>query len=240
MAASGVSLLAPVRGVVLDVDGTLVDSNDAHARAWVEAFTDHGVDARFEDVRALIGKGGDKLIPEIAGIEESSGRGEMIGARRSEIFQKRYVPNLRAFEGARELLHRMKREGLALAVASSAKKEELDKLLDIIGVKDLLEAKTSSDDGDESKPDPDIVEAALRRLGLRKFEVLMLGDTPYDIEAATRAGIETIALRSGGWGDDKLEGAIAIYDDTADLLVNFDSSPLARKHPDEDTVLRDN
>jgi HAD superfamily hydrolase (TIGR01509 family) len=218
--------LKQIRGVILDVDGTLVDSNDAHARAWVEALAEHGIEVAFEEVRPLIGMGGDKLLPEVSGIREDTPEGEKIGERRGEIFKERYLPSLKAFPSARELLRRMRDEGLKLVVASSAKEDELNPLLKIAGASDLVEEKTSSDDAERSKPDPDIVKAALESSGLGPGEVVMLGDTPYDVESASRAGVRVVAVRSGGWGDGDLSGAIAIYDDTADLLAHYDSSPL--------------
>jgi HAD superfamily hydrolase (TIGR01509 family) len=218
--------LKQIRGVILDVDGTLVDSNDAHARAWVEALAEHGIEVAFEEVRPLIGMGGDKLLPEVSGIREDTPEGEKIGKRRGEIFKERYLPTLKAFPSARELLRRMRDEGLKLVVASSAKEDELNPLLKIAGASDLVEEKTSSDDAERSKPDPDIVKAALESSGLGPDEVVMLGDTPYDVESASRAGVRVVAVRSGGWEDGDLSGAIAIYDDTADLLAHYDSSPL--------------
>jgi|SRR5215213_2247310 len=216
----------PVRGVILDVDGTLVDSNDAHARAWVEALAEHGIEAEFEKVRRLIGMGGDKLLPEIAGVEEGTPLGKRISDRRGEIFKEKYLPSVRPLPGSRELLKRMKEEGLKLVVASSAKEDELKPLLEIAGAADLIAEKTSSDDAENSKPDPDIIQAALDSAGLSAEEAIMLGDTSYDIEAARKAGVSVIALRSGGWKDEDLPGAVAIYDDPADLLAHYDESPL--------------
>jgi HAD superfamily hydrolase (TIGR01509 family) len=218
-----------IRGVILDVDGTLVDSNDAHANAWVEALAEHGRQVAFKKIRPLIGMGGDKLLPEAAGIEEDSDEGKKISEYRSEVFKKKYLPVLKPFPGVRELLERMRGEGLKLVVASSAKKDELKHLLEIAGAADLIEGKTSSSDAESSKPDPDIIQAALDDSGLPPGEVVMLGDTPYDIESAGRAGVKTIALRCGGWDDSKLTGAIAIYDGPRDLLARYDSSPLGRK-----------
>ena len=168
------------------------------------------------------------MLPEVSGIEEDTPEGERISKRRSEIFKERYLPKLKAFPGTRELLKRMRDEGLKLVVASSAKEDELNPLLEISGAADLIEKKTSSDDAENSKPDPDIVKAALDSSGLAPDEVVMIGDTPYDIEAASRAGIKAVAFRSGGWKDRDLSGAIAIYDDAADLLAHYESSPLKR------------
>lgn len=217
-----------VRGVLLDVDGTLVDSNDAHARAWVAALAEQGIRVKREEVRRLIGMGGDKLLPAIADIDAESPLGTALSSRRSEIFLERYLPALSAFPEALALLQRMRADGLTLVAASSAKADELGPLLSLVGTGDLLQAATSSDDAERSKPDPDIVKAAMRRTGLPAGELVMLGDTPYDVEAATRAGIRIIALRCGGWNDDGLRGAAAIYDGPADLLARYDESMLAR------------
>src|SRR5688572_19321302 len=216
-----------IAGAILDVDGTLVDSNDAHARAWVEAFSVNHIEARFENVRTLIGKGADKLLPEVAGVSDDSETGEQISRDRGRIFRQRYLPALHALPGARELVERIKKSGCRIVVASSAEREELDRLLEVADVADLIERTTSSDDAERSKPSPDIVCGALKSGKLDASEAIMIGDTPYDVEAATRAGVAIIAFRSGGWHDDDLAGAAAIYDDPADLLAHYDESPLA-------------
>jgi HAD superfamily hydrolase (TIGR01509 family) len=218
-----------LRAVLVDVDGTLIDSNDAHARAWVEAFGEFGRTAEFGRVRALIGKGGDKIMPEVIGVDSESPDGKRIGDRRSELFRERYLPELKPLPGARALIERMRSEGLRLVVATSAKKDEMEALLEIGGVSDLLTERTSSDDAEDSKPDRDIVAAALGRAGVASHEALMLGDTPYDVEAARRAGVETVALRSGGWDDAALAGAVAIYADPRELLDLYSGSPFARQ-----------
>jgi len=212
-------------GVLLDVDGTLVDSNDAHAHAWVRALTEAGARAEFPVVRRLIGKGGDKLLPEASGIDADSAGGKAISKRRGEIFRTEYLPKLRPFSRAKELLARMRHEGLQLAVASSSREDELDGLLRVCGADEFIEASTSSDDADNSKPDPDIVHAALERLGHPPERVILLGDTPYDVEAATKASVRVVALRCGGWDDADLRGAIRIYDDPASRSAGFDESP---------------
>lgn len=217
-----------IQGVILDVDGTLVDSNNAHAWAWVEAFERHGLEVSFEQVRPLIGMGGDNLVPELTGIGKDDPLRHQISEAWKEIFQEKYLPRVRAFPKTRELLERMQTEGLRRVVASSAKEELLGKLLEIARVQDLVEARISSDDAQNSKPDPDIVKAALERLGLPPDQVVMLGDTPYDIEAAGRLGIGTIALRCGGFLEGALDGAIAVYEDPEDLLRQFDTSVLSR------------
>ena len=213
--------------VVLDVDGTLIDSNDTHAATWVEVCREFGHEVDFQHVRRLIGMGGDKVLPQIAGIEEDTPEGKRITERRGQIFRERYLHTLKPFPDARALLERMRDAGLSLVVASSSGKEDLGHLLDQAGVHDLIEEKTSSSDAEESKPDPDIVQAALRSAGVEPHEAMMLGDTPYDVEASGRAGVRCVAVRCGGWGDEDLRGAIAVYDDPADLLRRFDTSPFA-------------
>lgn len=219
-----------LRAAILDIDGTLIDTNDAHAHAWVDALREHGREVAFGEVRPLIGMGGDKVMPRLTGgLDEESEEGKRIKARRGEIFRERYLASCRPFPGARALLERMRDGGLTLVVATSASKDDMKALLEKIGVADLIEARTSSSDAAESKPDPDIVQAALESAGVSPGEAVMLGDTPYDVEAAGRAGVPTIALRCGGWWkDDDLRDAVAIYDDPADLLARYDESPLGR------------
>ena len=214
--------------VLFDIDGTLVDSNDAHARAWVEALASENIHVEFSEVRRAIGMGGDKLMPAVAGITEDSPIGQRVAKKRQEIFKKNYLPKLRPFPGARELVEGIKTRGLTAVAASSAKKDDLKPLLEVAGVATLLDAATSSDDAEESKPDPDIVHAALTRAKARPEDAVMIGDTPYDVEAATKAGVAVIAFRCGGWSDADLRGAREIYDDPADLLARMASSLLSR------------
>jgi phosphoglycolate phosphatase-like HAD superfamily hydrolase len=216
-----------LRTVLLDIDGTLIDSNDAHARAWVDALRAHGYVLPFEQVRPLIGKGGDKLLPELTGLDPESGEAERIGATRSELFLRRELPALRPTRGARALLEHLLDQGLALVVATSAAEDEVRALLEQAGVSDLIELASSADDAERSKPDPDIVQAALRLSGSQAAHSAMLGDTPYDVEAAARARVPAIALRCGGWWDDAaFAQARAIYDDPADLLAHLEESPV--------------
>lgn len=212
------------RGVLLDIDGTLIDSNDAHARAWVAALAERGLHVKWEEVRRLIGMGGDKLLPAISDIDPDSPDGQRLAERRGEIFREQHLPYLSPFPEARSLLLRMKADGLTLVAASSAKADELGALLAVAGARDLLQGATSSDDAARSKPDPDIVEEAVRRSGHAADALVMLGDTPYDVEAATRAGVRTVAFRCGGWDDPSLRGATAIYDGPQDLLNRYERS----------------
>ena len=219
------------QAVILDVDGTLVDSNDAHARAWVDAFAESGRRVPFERVRPHIGMGSDKLLPAAIGIDLESEEGRALAARRREIFQRRYLDAVKPTRGASELLNWFRDERLKLVVASSAEEEELRDLLRIAGATRLVEGAASRDEAPQSKPDPDIVRAALARTGCPPQEVMMLGDTPYDVEASLRSGIGIVALRCGGWNDDALRGAVAIYDDPEDLLDHYPLSPFKRPLP---------
>ena len=219
-----------LRGVILDIDGTLIDSNDAHAHSWIEAMAEQNYHVSFDRVRPLIGMGGDKVLPEVLGISKDSPEGKKMDQRRSEIFQQRYLPNVRAFPRTHELLQHMHAQGLKLVVATSSKQEELNKLLTIIGpdVPDLFAQETTSSDAPQSKPDPEVMDVALQKSDFQPDEAIMIGDTPYDIEAASKVGVKTIALRCGGWSDVDLKGAVALYDDPADLLTHYDESPLAQ------------
>lgn len=218
-----------LRAVLLDIDGTLIDSNDAHAHAWVDVGREFGYEIEFDHVRWLIGMGGDKVLPEVTGLKEESTEGAKILQRRGEIFRQQYLPQLQAFDGARALLERMAADGRELVVASSASEEDLRALLDQAGIADLIDDSANSDDAGESKPAPDIVEAALRRAKVAPEEAIMLGDTPYDVGAAGRAGVPIVAFTCGGWEAEELRGAIAIYDGPADLLARYSSSVLRKK-----------
>lgn len=216
-------------GVIFDVDGTLVDSNDAHTSAWIDALREFGfTDIPFEKVRRMIGMGGDKILPDLTSLREDDERGKKLLDRRKEIFLKSYLPELRPFHCSRELVQRIKADGMIAVVASSANKQELAPMLQIAKVDDLMDGVTSSSDAEDSKPDPDIITAAVKKTNLLPAQLIMIGDTPYDVEAATRAGVPIVAVRCGGWNDRDLDGALAVYDDPADILNNFERTHLAR------------
>jgi len=213
------------RVVLLDIDGTLIDSNDAHARAWVASLAEFGYAVSFERVRPLIGKGGDKILPELVGLDPESTEAQRMSEVRGEMFRTRELPHLAATPGARDLLLRLRADDHELSVATSASAADLKATLEQAGVADLIETATSSDDAERSKPDPDIVRAALQRSRRPASHAVMLGDTPYDIEAATRARVRVVALRCGGWwSDESLSGAEAIYDHPAALLARYHDS----------------
>jgi HAD superfamily hydrolase (TIGR01509 family) len=209
--------LDQLTAVLFDVDGTLIDSNAAHAETWAHALTEHGLPRSAADVRPLIGMGSDKLLPALAGLDAESPEGRAVAQRKKQLFAER-LPRLQATRGARTLVESLKDQRKSIVIATSADDEEMDALLQQAGVADLIPRRTSSDDAEQSKPDPDIVLAALRRAGSQPAATVMIGDTPYDVEAAGRAGIGTIALRCGGhWSSRDLAGAIAVFEDPAEL-----------------------
>jgi phosphoglycolate phosphatase-like HAD superfamily hydrolase len=215
-----------ITGVILDVDGTLVDSNAAHARAWVDTLRELGYDLELGRVQRLIGMGTDKLLPALISVDKDSPFGKKLTERRKTVFRSRYLPGLQPTHGACELLNRLECERFGLMIASSAEGDELSALLRVCGAPRLARRTPPPRAVDGSKPDPDIVSAALGQLHRSPAEVMMLGDTPYDIEAAKRAGIGIVALRCGGWDTHDLSAADAIYDDPSDLLKHFADSPL--------------
>jgi HAD superfamily hydrolase (TIGR01509 family) len=216
-----------IKAVLLDIDGTLIDSNDAHTRAWVQTLQRHGRSVSYEQIRSLIGKGSDKVFAEVLGIESDSVLAKHITKDRTELLLTSFIPNLDPTPSARLLVQRMKSEGLRLVIASSSG-EELPALLAQAGLQDLLDTAVSSDEVKESKPDGDIIEVALRKAGVPPTQAVMVGDTPYDIAAAKAAGVKCIALRCGGyWDDAALSEAAAIFDDPATLLRDWAESPLA-------------
>jgi HAD superfamily hydrolase (TIGR01549 family) len=219
-----------IEAVIFDVDGTLVDSVDLHARAWQEAFARFGKEIPYERVRYQIGKGGDQLMPVFLSDEELERFGEELEKYRGELFKREYMPRVKAFPEVRELFERIRRDGKRIALASSAKGEELETYKKIADIQGLVEEETSKDDVAQSKPQPDIFEAALARLGdPRPARVIVVGDTPYDAEAAAKASLKTIGFLSGGFPEEDLRaaGCIRIYRDPADLLAGYDESPLA-------------
>ncbi|MEE7460419.1 HAD family hydrolase [Methylobacterium fujisawaense] len=219
-----------MRAVIFDIDGTLLDSVDLHARAWVEAFAHFGVQTGFAEVRRQIGKGGDELMPVFLSEERIAREGETIEAYRSDLFKRRYLSEVRPFPGVRPLFEHIRSAGLKIALASSGKRSEVEHYTEILEIGDLVDVATSSDDADRSKPHPDIFEAALAKLdGVPPDAIIVVGDTPYDAEAAAKAGLRTVGLLCGGFpeADLRAAGCAAIYRDPEDLLDRFAESPLA-------------
>ena len=218
------------RAVLFDVDGTLVDTNDLHAAAWREAFLEFGLDKPVEEIRWQVGKGGDNLIPSLfPDLDEA--RREEIEAFRGDLFKRDYLPRATPFPGVRGLFERLAAQGTKIVLASSSHKEEVDYHLSLIACADLVSATTSKDEVENSKPCPDIFAAALGKVApLGADEVAVVGDTPWDAEAARKLGLRIVGFRSGGFPDEALTGAGAceLYDGPGDLLARFDRSLFGR------------
>jgi len=219
-----------IKAALFDVDGTLIDSNDFHAEAWQRTFAEFGQDVTLEKVRAQIGKGGDNLMPALLPPEFLDANREKMDSFRADLFAREYIDRIRPFAGVRELFERVHAAGIGIILASSGIEEEVAHHLDLIGCKDLVAETTSADDAEQSKPSPDIFAAALaKQAGLNANEAVVIGDSPYDMQAAKALGIATIGFRSGGFPDEVLTaaGADELYDGAADLLAQFENSVLA-------------
>jgi HAD superfamily hydrolase (TIGR01549 family) len=219
-----------LQAVIFDVDGTIVDSVDLHAEAWRVAFEKFGKNFPLDEVRRQIGKGSDQLLPVFLSKQELDQFGEDLDEYRSNLFKKDYLPRVQAFPKIRELFQRIKKDGKQIVLASSAKADELDTYKKIARIDDLIESETSSEDADKSKPYPDIFQAALARLkGVASKNAVVIGDTPYDAQAASKAKLKTIGLLCGGWTQEELRraGCVAIYRNPEDLLLQYDTVGLA-------------
>jgi HAD superfamily hydrolase (TIGR01509 family) len=209
---------------IFDIDGTLLDSVDLHARAWQETFARYGIEVTFEEVRSQIGKGGDQLMPVFVPKDMLKRVGKQIEEERTSYFHDRYLPEVQPFPKVRELFEQLRADGKRIVLGSSAKKSEIDIYKKIADIDGLTEADVCSDDVDRSKPHPDIFHVALEKLGNPDpVAVMAVGDTPYDAEAATKAGITAVGVLCGGFAEKDLRqaGCVAIYRDPADLLDRY-------------------
>ena len=213
---------------IFDIDGTLIDSVDLHARAWQDALVKFGHRVTFEEVRTQIGKGGDQLIPVFLDAAEQDDHGKQMEDWRGKHFKAEYLPMVSPFASVPALLKRARDAGMKVAVASSAKKRELKTYLEIAGVSKLIDEAVSSEDAEQSKPAPDIFQVTLKKLALEGGDAIVIGDTPYDAQAAGKSGMKTIGLLCGGFSEASLReaGCIAIYPGPGALLACFDKSPL--------------
>ena len=217
------------KAAIFDIDGTLLDSVDLHAEAWQRAFHHFGyLNIQFDEVRSQIGKGGDQLLPVFLSKQEIERIGEQLEEFRTELFRREYLQRVCPFPRVRELFVRLKEDGYRLALASSSNKQDLEVYKRILNISDLLEADTSADDAEKSKPHPDIFEAALQRLGgMKPGEAIVVGDTPYDAQAASKLDInEIIGVLCGGFPEEDLRkaGCTQIFRDPADLLEHYESA----------------
>jgi HAD superfamily hydrolase (TIGR01509 family) len=216
-----------IKAVIFDIDGTLLDSVDLHAKSWVETFRHFGVNAKFEDVRRHIGEGADRLIPAFLPKGTTETRREEIEEFRARLFKNSYLPLVRPFPSVRALFERLRSDGLRIVLGSSCTSEEITQYKQIAGVADLAECETTSDDARLSKPAPDIFNKALAQIDpIQAGECVVVGDSRYDGEAAREAGMPFIGVLCGASSERELRaaGAVAIYKHPEDMLVNWPRS----------------
>ena len=225
----------PARAALFDVDGTLVDTNDLHAQAWREVFVRYGRDVPLEVIRQQIGKGGDNLLPSLLPDIPQTLQEEMDAAR-GELFKRDYLPRGVPFPGVRDLFERLVADGVKIVLASSSSGPEVEYHLNLIACSDLVCAVTTKDDVENSKPCPDIFAAALAKVApIPAADAVVIGDTPWDMKAAAKVGVRTIAFRCGGFPEEwlRISGAEFLYDGPSDLLARYNSSLFgARAHAD--------
>jgi HAD superfamily hydrolase (TIGR01549 family) len=199
------------RGVILDIDGTLVDTNYQHALAWYMAFREHDVVVPIWQVHRHLGMGGDQLVAAVAGDGVERELGDDL-RNAHDVLYLASIQTTSAFDGARDLLEDLRGAGCRVLLASSAGEREVDHYLDLLDARGLVDGWTTSADVEQTKPEPDLVLAALGKLGTE--DAVMVGDTPWDVEAARRAGISTVAVLTGGFSADELKeaGAVAVYE----------------------------
>lgn len=210
-----------LKAIIFDVDGTLVDSNDLHARAWQDAFAHFGKELSIERIRTHIGKGGDLLVPDLLNAREMQKFSEALKEYRKKLFRDEYLEQVQPFDGVRDVLEELKERGFALFLASSADPDEVEHFIGLVGIEDLIEGSTSAEDAEFSKPSPEIFDAAREKLGTAAESTLIVGDTPYDVLASHRASIAIAAVLSGGFDRDTLDKAEFIFDDLSHLLRRF-------------------
>lgn len=218
-----------IRGAIFDLDGTLVDSNDLHAEAWQEAFRHFGKEIPLAQLRSQIGKGGDQYLPTFLTPQELHEIGPELNQFRGDLFKRKYLERVRPFPKVRELFERLRADGKRIVLASSGNGDEVEHYVGLMEIGDLIEGRTTKSDVRHSKPEPDVFLQALNQLHLSAPEAIVIGDTPFDIEAAKKILLPTIALLCGGFSEDALRasGAVAIFRDPADLLASYQRSPLA-------------
>jgi HAD superfamily hydrolase (TIGR01509 family) len=215
----------PAAAAILDIDGTLVDTNYQHAIAWFRAFRSHGIVLPIWRIHRHIGMGGDQLVPALAGEAVESERGDEIRAAEKDLYAE-LIDEVEPMEGARELIEDLKRNGNAVVLASSAKREEVDHYLDLLAARKLADGWTTSADVKATKPHPDLVLAALEKVEAER--AVLIGDTTWDAKAARSAGIESIGVLTGGFSADELRGAgaAAVFESVQELRERLAETPL--------------
>jgi phosphoglycolate phosphatase-like HAD superfamily hydrolase len=224
-----VVLMRRYDAVLLDIDGTLVDSNDAHAHAWVETLAARDIEVSFARVRRMIGMGGDRLVEEITGWPGTDEKVRRLQDEHAKGFASRWLRHVAPIVGTRDLVLRLHESSYQIALATAAHDDILRSLLEIAGVSDLIDEAAQPPKPDASKPDPATIEVALSRVDANRSRVVMIGDTPYDVMAARGADVDVIGFTTGGYSVVELAGAVAVYDGPADLLAQWNASPLGNK-----------
>lgn len=217
-----------MRAALVDVDGTLVDTNYQHAVAWYRAFRDCAVVLQLWRIHRHIGMGGDQLVAALTDEGFQREHGDRVRAAEKEHYS-RLIGEVEPMEGARELMGELRRRGHSVWLASSAKPEELEHYLDLLGAREVADGWTSAGDVRATKPDPDLVVTTLDRAGVSPADAVMVGDSTWDVEAAKRAGVATVAVMTGGFCEEELRGAgaLAVVESVAELCRDLDSTPLA-------------
>lgn len=212
---------------VLDIDGTLVDTNYQHAIAWFRAFRRHGIALPIWRIHRHIGMGGDQLVGALTDERTESEQGDDIRAAEKTLYFE-LIEEVQPMAGSRRLIEQLKGRGHTVVLASSAKSDEVDHYLDLLDARGLADDWTTSADVESTKPAPDLVSAALQRAGGSSDDAVMVGDTTWDVEAAANAGVKTIAVRTGGFAVAELEqaGAIAVFESVTELCERLDQTPL--------------
>lgn len=217
-----------IQALIFDIDGTLLDSVDQHAEAWRLAFERFGFVFDFASIRSQIGKGGDKLLEEFLDPDEIKKRGKKLEKYRGDLFKEKFLSSCKPFPKVRELFQKLHDSGFKLALATSATKSEAEKYEEMLNIKDLVDARTTKDEVESSKPDPDVLESVRKLLGgLKPDECVFIGDSPFDAEAASKDKMDSFGVLCGGFpeADIRKAGAKEIFADPADLLARW---PLER------------
>ena len=214
------------RAAILDVDGTLVDTNYQHALAWYRAFRKHDIVLPIWRLHRHVGMGGDKFVADVAGEDVDDRLGDALRDAWEELFDE-VIDEVAPLAGARELVAELKQRGHPVVLASSSIQRHLDHFLDLLDVREVADSWTTKDDVEATKPDPELVRAALDKAGTD--EAVMIGDTPWDVEAARRVGVATICVITGGFSRQELEdaGAAAVFESVEELRGSLDETPLS-------------